>query len=314
MKVRIQKLLAAVGFDSRRHVEEMVLAGRVAVNGKKVRTLPVMVNEEADTIEVDDTEVYAPRKIKRNEAEAPDALVYIVVNKPEKVYSTNVAQGEQTRVIDLLPPHFRTRVYPVGRLDAESRGLILLTNDGDLTNKLTHPRYGISKIYRAAVDGSIEGTTIQQLIHGVWLADPGQGAGFKAKAAKVEIVKRMREQSIIDITLEEGRNRQVRRMLAKLGHKVRTLTRIRFGPLDLNKLGLRPGESRLLMPREVTALKRAADRGARQEVSGLVEAKRGLTPKQRRERPGIAAPKADSKAGPKAKPRAPAKPGRRQPS
>ena len=281
MKVRIQKLLAGVGFDSRRHVEEMVLAGRVAVNGKKVRTLPVMVNEEADTIEVDDAEVYAPRKIKRNEAASPDALVYVVMNKPEKVYCTNVAQGEQTRAIDLLPPHFRTRVYPVGRLDAESRGLILLTNDGDLTNKLTHPRYGISKIYRAAVDGSIEGTAIQQLIHGVWLADPGQGAGFKAKAAKVEIVKRMREQSIIDITLEEGRNRQVRRMLAKLGHKVRTLTRIRFGPLDLNKLALKPGESRLLMPREVTALKRAADRGARQEAAGTVEAKRGLTPKQR---------------------------------
>lgn len=281
MKVRIQKLLAAVGFDSRRHVEEMVLAGRVAVNGKKVRTLPVMVNDDADTIAVDDVEVYAPRKIKRDEAAAPDALVYVVLNKPEKVYCTNVAQGEQTRAIDLLPPHFRTRVYPVGRLDAESRGLLLLTNDGDLTNKLTHPRYGIVKIYRAAIDGSIEGSVIQQLVHGVWLADPGEGKGFKAKAAKVEIVKRMRERSIIDITLEEGRNRQVRRMLAKLGHKVRTLTRIRFGPLDLNRLGLKPGESRLLMPREVTALKRAADRGAKKEASGDVEAVRGLTPKQR---------------------------------
>ena len=281
MKVRIQKLLAAVGFDSRRHVEEMVLAGRVAVNGKRVKSLPVMVNDDADTIEVDDVEVFSPRKIKRNEVDAPDDLVYVVLNKPEKVYCTNVSQGEQTRAIDLLPPHFRTRVYPVGRLDAESRGLLLLTNDGDLTNKLTHPRYGITKIYRAQIDGSIEGSVIQQLVHGVWLADPGNGAGFKAKAAKVEVIKRMRERSIIDITLDEGRNRQVRRMLAKLGHKVRTLTRIRFGPLDLNKLGLQPGESRMLLPREVTALKRAADRGERQEATGAVAAVRGLTPKQK---------------------------------
>lgn len=284
MKVRIQKLLASAGFDSRRHVEEMVLAGRVAVNGKKVRTLPVLVNDEADTIEVDDVEVYSPRKMKRGEAEAPDDLVYVVMNKPEKVYCTNVAQGEQTRAIDLLPPHFRTRVYPVGRLDAESRGLLLLTNDGDLTNKLTHPKFGISKIYRAVVDGSIDGNAIQQLIHGVWLADPAQGKGFKAKAAKVEVIKRTRERSIIDITLEEGRNRQIRRMLAKAGHKVRNLTRIRFGPLDLNKLGLQPGDSRLLLPREVTALKRAAERGVRQEESGAVAENRDLTPKQRREK------------------------------
>jgi 23S rRNA pseudouridine2605 synthase len=284
MKVRIQKLLASAGFDSRRHVEEMVLAGRVAVNGKKVKTLPVLVNDEADTIEVDDVEVYAPRKAKRGEIDAPDDLVYVVMNKPEKVYCTNVAQGEQTRAIDLLPPHFRTRVYPVGRLDAESRGLLLLTNDGDLTNKLTHPKYGISKIYRAIVDGAIEGTAIQQLVHGVWLADPGKGQGFKAKAAKVEVIKRTRERSVIDITLEEGRNRQVRRMLAKAGHKVRTLTRIRFGPLDLNKLGLQPGDSRLLMPREVTALKRAAERGVKREETGDVAANRDLTPKQRREK------------------------------
>lgn len=262
MKVRIQKLLAAAGIDSRRHVEEMVLAGRVVVNGKKVRTLPVMVNELADSIEVDGVEVYAPPKTRRRDPDAPlggETKVYVILNKPEKVYCTNVAQGEQLRAIDLLPPNFRTRVYPVGRLDAESRGLLLLTNDGDLTNKLTHPKFGVSKVYRAVVDGSFSGDLIGQLIHGVWLADEG-GEGFKAKAARVEIVKRMRERSVIDITLNEGRNRQIRRMLAKLGHKVRTLTRIRFGPLDLNKLDLKPGESRLLTPREVNSLKRAAEK------------------------------------------------------
>lgn len=264
MKVRIQKLLAAVGIDSRRHIEEMVLEGRVAVNGKKVRSLPVMVNEAADTVEIDNVEVYSPRKIKRREAKGHgDSLVYVVMNKPEKVYCTNVSQGEQLRAIDLLPPDFQTRVYPVGRLDAESRGLLLLTNDGELTNKLTHPRYGVSKVYRAVVDGSFSGDLISQLLKGVWLADDAGGAGFKAKAARVEIVKRMRERSVIDITLEEGRNRQIRRMLARLGHKVRTLTRVKFGPLDLNKIDLKPGQSRLLTPREVTALKRAVEKTAK---------------------------------------------------
>ncbi len=262
MKVRIQKLLAAAGIDSRRHIEEMVLAGRVAVNGKKVRSLPVMVNEEADVIEVDGVEVHSPRKIRRREAKhgGAESLVYVVMNKPEKVYCTNVSQGEQLRAIDLLPPDFQTRVYPVGRLDAESRGLLLLTNDGELTNKLTHPRYGISKVYRAVVDGSFSGDLVAELLKGVWLADSEGGAGFKAKAAKVEIVRRGRERSVIDITLDEGRNRQIRRMLAKLGHKVRSLTRVKFGPLDLNKLDLKPGQSRLLLPREVTLLKRIAEK------------------------------------------------------
>lgn len=265
MKVRIQKLLAAVGIDSRRHIEEMVLEGRIAVNGKKMRSLPVMVDESSDTVEIDGVEVYSPRKAKRRgeDADHNTSFVYVVMNKPEKVYCTNVSQGEQLRAIDLLPPDFQTRVYPVGRLDAESRGLLLLTNDGDLTNKLTHPRYGVTKVYRAVVDGSFSGDLIPQLLKGVWLADSEGGAGVKAKASRVEIVKRMRERSVIDITLDEGRNRQIRRMLAKLGHKVRTLTRIKFGPLDLNKIDLKPGQSRLLTPREVTNLKRVADKAGK---------------------------------------------------
>lgn len=294
MKVRIQKLLAAVGLDSRRHIEEMVVAGRVSVNGKKVRTLPVMVDETTDRVEVDGAEVYAPASAKRRRGGADnrradpedtsdamrESLVYVVMNKPEKVYSTNVAQGEQQRAIDLLPAGFRTRVYPVGRLDAESRGLLLLTNDGDLTNKLTHPKYGVAKVYRAVVDGFVHGDLIAQMKAGVWLADSAGGAGVKARAAQVEIVKRLRERSILDITLAEGRNRQVRRMLAKLGHKVRTLTRIKFGPLDLNQLALKPGESRLLTPREVTALKRAADRADGKPAATVNAPAKPAKPKQ----------------------------------
>lgn len=256
MKLRIQKLLASIGIDSRRHIEEMVADGRVVVNGKKVRRSPVIIDDETDTVELDGVIVYAPdkRSVKKQKAAGP---VVIALNKPEKVVCTNVAQGEQLRAIDLLPPGFQTRVYPVGRLDAESRGLLLLTNDGELTNQLTHPKFGVTKTYRAIIDGRIGGEVIQQLMDGVWLAEKDGGKGFKVKASKVEFVKRLMDKSVIDITLEEGRNRQIRRMLARVGHKVRTLTRTRFGPLDLNKMKLKPGESRLLTPRELEMLRRA---------------------------------------------------------
>jgi 23S rRNA pseudouridine2605 synthase len=169
------------------------------------------------------------------------------------VYSTNVAQGEQTRAIDLLPPDFPERVYPVGRLDAESRGLLLLTNDGELTNQLTHPRYGVPKTYKATVDGFVKPQVVEELSQGVWLADPKTGKGFKTGRSRIKIVKRGRDKSVLEITIREGRNRMVRRMLAKMGHKVRDLTRVRMGPLTLH--GLEPGDFRSLTPREVKELK-----------------------------------------------------------
>jgi len=160
------------------------------------------------------------------------------MNKPRGVYSTNVAQGAQTRAIDLLPPDFAARVYPVGRLDAESKGLLLLTNDGDLTNRLTHPRYGVPKTYRAVIDGFVDPRTVQELEKGVWMADKS-GQGFKTGRSQIKIAKRSRDRSTLEITVREGRNRQVRRMLANLGHKVRDLTRIKMGPLTLKGLARR---------------------------------------------------------------------------
>jgi 23S rRNA pseudouridine2605 synthase len=176
--------------------------------------------------------------------------MYVLMNKPKGVYSTNVAQGEQMRAIDLLPPNF-PRVYPVGRLDADSKGLLLLTNDGELTNRLTHPRFGVAKSYRAVVDGYVHGDTLEELKRGIWLADPHKG-GFKTGRTQLRIVKRSRNQTILEITIREGRNRQVRRMLARVGHKVRDLTRTRMGPLTLE--GLAPGQSRLLTQRELREL------------------------------------------------------------
>jgi len=244
MKERIQKILANAGVSSRRAVEEMVRQGRVAVNGKVMTELPILVNIDKDKIEVDGEGI---RLKGRHSAER----VYVLMNKPRGVYTTNVAQGGQTRAIDLLPPGFRARVYPVGRLDAESKGVLLLTNDGELTNRLTHPSYGVPKTYRAVIDGFVSPQTVQELEKGVWMADK-RGKGFKTGRSHIKIAKRSRERSTLEITIREGRNRQVRRMLANLGHKVRDLTRIKMGPLTLQ--GLSPGQSRLLTPREVREL------------------------------------------------------------
>ena len=249
MKERIQKVLANAGVASRRAVEEMIQQGRVAVNGCVMTELPILIDPAKDKVTVDDE----PVKLKGKEAER---RIYLLMNKPRGVYSTNVAQGEQTRAIDLLPPDFRQRVYPVGRLDAESRGLLLLTNDGELTNQLTHPRYGVAKTYKATVDGFIPPRVIEELSAGVWLADPKSGKGFKTGRSRVKVVKRTRDKSVLEITIREGRNRMVRRMLAKMGHKVRDLTRVRIGPLTLH--GLDPGDVRTLTPREIKALKALA--------------------------------------------------------
>lgn len=254
MKERIQKVLAGAGVDSRRNVEQMVLEGRISVNGRIVRELPVLIDPGSDEIEVDGERIRLRDRVAGKR-------YYIVMNKPKGVYSTNVAQGEQVRAIDLLGRAFPGRVYPVGRLDADSKGLLLLTNDGDLTNRLTHPRYGVSKTYRAVVDGSVNPKELEQLEKGIWLADK-QGEGFKTGKSFIKIVKRMREKSILEITIREGRNRQVRRMLASVGHKVKDLTRVKMGPLSLE--GLAPGQFRELTPREVKELQRLA-RGDQQK-------------------------------------------------
>ena len=266
MKQRLHKLLAHAGVDSRRKVEEMVRQGRVAVNGEVRRDLPILVDPVDDDVTVDGETVLLarPRGGRNNRARPALERVYVLMNKPAGVFCTNVGQetrqGEQIRAIDLLPPGFQDqhRVYPVGRLDAESRGLLLLTNDGDLTNKLTHPRYGVPKTYRATVDGHVTPETVADLEAGVWLADPKKGtksakpAGAKTHRSRIKIVRRSQRSSILEITIKEGRNRQVRRMLAGLNHKVRDLTRIKMGPLTLE--GLKPSQSRLLTPREIREL------------------------------------------------------------
>jgi 23S rRNA pseudouridine2605 synthase len=211
------------------------VSGRISVNGKVMTRLPILITPGKDKIKVDDE----PIKLDVDHNDQPTKRVYVLLNKPKDIYSTNVAQGEQIRAIDLLPPNF-PRVFPVGRLDAESKGLLLLTNDGELTNRLTHPRYGVIKTYRASVDGQITPEALLKLEHGVWLGDTRTGHGFKTAHSRLKIIKRTRDRTTLEITIREGRNRQVRRMFAAAGHKVRELTRVRMGPLTLDGLPPRP--------------------------------------------------------------------------
>jgi len=286
MKQRIQKVLSDVGLDSRRAIEQLVLDGRITVNGQLVTRLPVMVDPETDQMTIDGDPVRMPK------AQEKRPYVYVLMNKPKGVYCTNVAQGEQKRAIDLLPPDFDYRVYPVGRLDADSRGLLLLTDDGDLTQQLTHPRFGVPKTYTATVAGFITPETIAQLQKGVWLADDEGGGGFRTAPANIKIVRKFGQNTVLQITIKEGRNRQIRRMFARVGHKMRDLTRIKLGPIELGTL--KPGQSRLLTEKEVARLRKAVQEKevppeivrakAKEKRSAAAAARRVARPPMRRGR------------------------------
>ncbi len=229
---RLQKVLAAAGIGSRRHCEELIADGRVEVNGQTA-ILGRRVDPATDRVAVDGVAV----------ATAP-GLVYYLLNKPAGVVSTaSDPQGRPT-VVDLVPPE--PRVYPVGRLDAATEGLLILTNDGDLTYRLTHPSFGVEKEYLAAVEGTPRPAAVRALRDGVDLEDG------RTAPARVSLVG----PDVLRITIHEGRNRQVRRMADAVGHPVRRLVRTRFGPLRGE--GLRPGEWRPLTQEEVRTLERAA--------------------------------------------------------
>ncbi len=230
---RLQKLLAAAGFGARRSCEDLILDGRVRVNGHRVDKLPVLVEPGTDHITVDGKPVRAERR------------VYFLLNKPTRVVCTNKDQSGRKRAVDLMVG-VRERVFPVGRLDVDSMGLLIMTNDGELSQKLTHPRFSVPKTYRAEVDGSPTTAALEKLREGVWLSDGRTGR------SRIQVIHRQRTKATLEITLREGRNRQVRRMLAKLGYEVRRLTRIRMGKLSIARLS--PGSFRPLTPAELKYL------------------------------------------------------------
>jgi 23S rRNA pseudouridine2605 synthase len=238
---RLNKLLAHAGLGSRRHCEELILAGRVTVDGRPVRELGTRV-EAGQRVCVDGEPVRAERH------------VYVLVNKPRGYLCTNSDPAGRPVILDLVP-HVSQRVYTVGRLDEASEGLLLLTNDGDLANRLMHPRFGVEKTYVVQVAGSPTREDLQQLLTGVWLSDG------HVRARKVKRLKTQGGSTWLRVVLSEGKNREIRRMLARLGHKVLRLRRTAIGPVELGELA--SGKSRRLTGPEVDALRQAALRARR---------------------------------------------------
>jgi 23S rRNA pseudouridine2605 synthase len=229
--MRLAKYLAHAGVASRRSAEAMIAAGRVSVEGKTV-TDPALDVGEGSRVAVDARPVAGP-----------EPRVHYLLNKPVGVLSTAQDTHHRPTVVELVPSH-GLRLYPVGRLDADSSGLILLTNDGELANRLTHPSFQVEKTYRAKLGGGTVGEDALETLRGGVELDDGPTAPARARRLKG---------GLIEIVIHEGRNRQVRRMCAAVGHPVLELQRVGFGPLRLD--GLKDGEHRRLSAAEVERLR-----------------------------------------------------------
>ncbi|WP_028309529.1 pseudouridine synthase [Desulfitibacter alkalitolerans] len=234
---RLQKFLAAAGIASRRKSEELIQQGRVKVNGQVVTTLGAKIDPSRDRIHIDGKPL-----------DTKEEPVYILLNKPKGYISTVRDTHGRKTVMDLIPKHMG-RLYPVGRLDSQTTGLLLLTNDGELTYKLTHPKHEFSKTYRTLVKGKITHEAINQLEQGIPLED-----GLTAPAI-VNVLEIKDGKSLVEITIHEGKNRQVRRMFQAVGFPVQNLKRISFGFLNLK--GVSPGKFRMLTSYEINNLKRS---------------------------------------------------------
>ena len=261
---RLQKILSHAGLSSRRAAEEMILSGRVTVNGHTIRELGTKADPSRDRITVDGRPLAAEAR-----------PVYIALHKPAGVMTTLSDPEGRPTVRDLLTG-VRERVYPVGRLDFNSAGLLIFTNDGELAMRLTHPRYGVRKIYHVKVRGTPDEAQRRRLGQGIRLEE-----GMTAPAS-VRVVESSPTKSWLEIAIAEGKKRQVRRMCEAVGLQVDKLLRIAFGPLKLGKLA--PGEWRPLTEVELLKLRQAVGL-ARIERRDEERGTRGASPNQRRRRP-----------------------------
>jgi len=244
---RLQKVLAQAGVASRRHAERLIVEGRVTVNGEKVSALGTKVGIQ-DQIKVDGQPI-----------QRADELHYYLLNKPIGVItSSSDPQGRPT-VIDLMK-NVPVRVYPVGRLDYDTSGLLVLTNDGELAHRLMHPSYGVEKTYRVWVQGPVSINALENLRQGILLEDGNTAPAKVERVSGVGISKGTKLDSkgahleVLEVTIHEGRNRQIRRMFATLGYLVVKLERVSFGPLTQEKV-LRSGSYRILTVQEVKELR-----------------------------------------------------------
>ncbi len=245
---RIQKVLAAAGVASRRDCEALVEEGRVKVNGVLLDGLPAWVNPAEDRIEVDG------RLLRR-----PEQHVYIMLFKPKGIVCTNEDPEGRRRAIDLIDHPLKARIFPVGRLDMDSSGLLLLTNDGELANRLTHPRFEVHKTYEVTVSGRLDDAAVRQLSEGVFLPERDE-PGTRTGRSRLKLLGRDGTKTTLLMELREGRNRQIRRMMLRLGHPVRRLRRVSMGPLRLKGIGV--GAWRELTSHELRELREAAFRPA----------------------------------------------------
>lgn len=250
--VRLQKALAEAGVGSRRKCEELILAGRVEVDGQLVNALGTRVDPLRQQIRVDGDPLKRSRRM------------YFAVNKPTGVVCTNRDPAGRPRVIDLV--NIDERLFPVGRLDASSEGLIIVTNDGELTNNLAHPRYGVEKTYHVQVAGAPTRDQLDQLRQGIHLAE-----GF-VRVAQLQVKKRLKQSTVLEIVLNEGKNREIRRVMARLGHKVLRLKRIAIGTLRLGELPT--GAYRPLSVQEVRRLNECAQQSASEGAAGKPQRKK----------------------------------------
>ncbi|MDK8179438.1 pseudouridine synthase [Paenibacillus sp. UMB4589-SE434] len=241
MEERLQKIMANAGVASRRKCEQYILEGKVQVNGETVETLGIKANPRKDIITVNGRPI--------NKLAQADKIV-VALHKPKGVI-TSMSDPEGRKTVKDFIKGIKTRVYPIGRLDYDTEGLLLFTNDGELANRLTHPRHHVGKIYWATVKGVPHGDALEKLKHGIMLED-GMTQPAELEYHDVDIEK---NEATISIIIYEGRNRQVRRMFEAIGHKVIRLRRVQFGNITLH--GLARGKHRLLTKSEINELKQS---------------------------------------------------------
>lgn len=244
MEMRLNKFLARAGVCSRRDADRMIVEGRIRVNGRIVQELGQKIDAARDIVVADGRTV-------RPEADRP---LFVLLNKPAgPVVSVKDPLGRPT-VMDLLPK-LAARVYPVGRLDADTEGALLLTNEGEIAHRLTHPRYEVPKVYEAVVEGRTTEEDLDKVRRGLFLE------GRRTAPAKVRILRRGSDWTLVGLEIHEGRKREIRKLLEAVGHRVRKLRRVAFAGLTLE--GLKPGHWRYLKRSEIDRLRSLADRPPR---------------------------------------------------
>lgn len=236
MEIRLNKFLAQAGVASRREVDKMIVEGKIKVNGQVVKVLGYKIDEEKDRVEVEG------KRVKGEES-----LIYLMLNKPPGYLVTFKNRFKRPTIKQLLPS-LEKRVFPVGRLDYDSEGLLLLMNDGELAYRLTHPRFKVRKAYLVQVKGDPDPSKLTRLEKGIYLD------GKKTAPAKIRLIKRDPKKTLLKVEIHEGRKREVKRMLGAIGHRVLQLKRVSFGGLGLGRL--RAGKWRFLIRKEINALKK----------------------------------------------------------